>query len=326
MSEQVMPEDAFVEENVESPITEAIEGSEAEEIAVETSEEVTAETQEELKEEIADAIENGASEQEVQNMVKSFQLKVNGKTIEKEIDLSDEDALKRELQMAAAGRDSMQKARELEKAYEQALIDLKSDPLKFLQSELELDVDELSYNHLKALHEQSQKSPEEVEREKIQLELEQAREEARILKEEKERAEYEKIYEKEQQALNSEIESALEVHKDLPSTQKTFQRIAETMLFAMENGIEEVTVEDVIPQVKKDIEREMNEMFSEMPAEFYEKFIGKQNMEKMRQSRIAKAKSAPNPTKVKETAVPSQKKEKKERVRAKDYFKNLGLD
>lgn len=322
MSEQTMPEDAFVQENVEAPVEETVEATEQEAVESEGSE-VAADTQEELQDEISEAIENGASEQEVQNMIKSFQLKVNGKTIEKEIDLSDEEAITRELQMAAAGRESMQRARELEKAYEQALADLKSDPLNFLKSELELDVDELSYNHLKALHEQSQKSPEEVERERIQMELEQAREEARMLKEEKERIEYERVYAEQQQALNQEIETALSAHTDLPATQKTFQRIAETMLFAMENGIDDVTVEDVIPQVKKDIEREMNDMFSEMPIEFYEKFIGKQNMEKLRQQRVAKAKAAPNPSKVPETASKTHKQVKREKVKAKDFFKNI---
>lgn len=324
MSEETMPEDAFVQENEDASIEEVSEGSE--EISLEESSEINSDTQEELKEEISEAIENGASEQEVQNMIKSFQLKVNGKTIEKEIDLSDEDALKREFQMAAAGRESMQRARELEKAYEQALSELRSDPFKVLKNDLEMDVDELSYNHLKALHEQSQKSEEELERDRIQEELEIAREEARMLKEEKEKIEYERIYSDQQKALDTEINSALESHTDLPATQKTMQRIAETMLFAMENGIDDVTVEDVIPQVKKDIEREMNDMFSEMPIEFYEKFIGKQNMEKLRQQRIAKAKSAPNPTKLKETASKSQKSEKKEKIRSKDYFKNLGLE
>lgn len=327
MSEETMPEDAFVHEGAEESINEVEEV--AEEVSLEESgdnSEVVADTQEELKEEITDAIENGASEQEVQNMIKSFQLKVNGKTIEKEIDLSDEEAVTKELQLAAAGRESMQRARELEKAYEQALGDLKADPLKFLQSELELDVDELSYNHLKALHEQSQRSPEEIERDKIQSELQAAREEARMLKEEKERAEYERVYAEQQKSLDNEISTALESHTDLPATQKTFQRIAETMLFAMENGIDDVKVEDVIPQVKKDIEREMQDMFSEMPTEFYEKFIGKQNMEKLRKERIAKAKTAPNPSKVKETASNTQKKTKKEKISAKNYFKNLGLE
>lgn len=321
MSEEVMAEDAFVPENVE--LTEEVSTEEVEASSEETSEESGAETQEELQEEITEAIENGASEQEVQNMIKSFQLKVNGKTVEKEIDLSDEEALKREFQMAAAGRESMQRTRELEKAYEQALSELKSDPLKFLKSELEMDVDEISYNHLKKLHEQSQRSPEEVERERIQMELEQARAEARTLKEEKERAEYERVYAQQQQALNQEIEQTLSAHKDLPPTQKTFQRIAETMLFAMENGIEDVTVEDVIPQVKKDIETEMQSMFNEMPLEFYEKFIGKQNMNKLRQQRIEKAKSAPNPTKTKETAAKTEKK-KADRISARDFFRTLG--
>ena len=300
-----------------------IESGSEEVIAEGAPEAVEAETTEELQGEISDAIDAGASEEEVKSMIKSFELKVNGKTFTKELDLADEEAVKRELQKAHAGQLSMQKVRELEKSYEQALGELKSNPAKFL-GEMGMDFDELSYDHLKALNEEQKKSPEEQERDQFQRELEEARAEAKKLREEKDSAEYEKIYADQQKALNDEIGDALSSHSDLPPSQKTFQRIAETMLWAMENGFDDVKVEDVIPTVKQEIEKEMQETFNEMPLEFYEKFIGKQNMEKLRQDRISKAKSGSEASKVKETTIKKSKPKKIDKMRSKDYFKNLG--
>ena len=324
MSDEIVNDAADASENLESAELDS-------ELSLESdldgdnpeSSEIQAETAEELQDEIQEAIDNGASEEEVKSMIKSFELKVNGKTFTKELDLSDEDAVKRELQKAYAGQQAMQKVRELEKSYEQALSELQSNPAKFL-SEMGMDFDELSYNHLKSLNEQMQKSPEELAREQMQQELEEARAEAQRLKEEKESAEYERIYAEQQKALNDEIETALSAHKDLPPSQKTFQRIAETMLWAMENGFEDVKVDDVIPTVKAEIEKEMQSMFNDMPLEFYDKFIGKQNMEKLRQARLSKVKANPEQLKVKETATETPKEKKTKKIKTSDYFKNLG--
>ena len=212
MSEEIVAEAA--PEAVESS-AEVVESSEASapesnesESEISSVSDVQAETTSELQEEIQEAIEDGASEEEVKAMIKSFELKVNGKTFTKELDLSDEDAVKKELQMAYAGREAMQKSRELEKAYDMALEELKSNPAKFLQ-EMGMDFDELSYNHLKSLNEEMQKSPEELEKEQFQRELEEAREEARKLREEKEQIEYERVYAEQQKALNTESDVAL---------------------------------------------------------------------------------------------------------------------
>ena len=75
--------------------------------------EVAAETESELKDEIEDAIEEGASEEEVKNMIREFTLKVNGKEFKRQIDLNDEEAVKKELQLGLAGRQAMQRSKEL---------------------------------------------------------------------------------------------------------------------------------------------------------------------------------------------------------------------
>ena len=178
MSEEIVaeaaPEAVEVESNVEA----------SPEVVAEAAP-VVAESEAELHEEISEAIEDGASEEEVKSMIQSFELKVNGKTFTKELDLSDPEAVKKELQMAHAGRQSMQKVKELEKSYDQALEELRGNPAEFFKA-MGMDYDEMSYNHLKGINEQLQKSPEEQERDMFQKELEEARAEAKTLREEKE--------------------------------------------------------------------------------------------------------------------------------------------
>jgi 23S rRNA-/tRNA-specific pseudouridylate synthase len=96
-----------------------------------------------LEEVVQDALEQGASKKEVQSLIREFQLKVNGKTINRRIDLSDEAGLKNELQLAAAARSSMQDSANLKKLYEKEVGRLKSDPWAVLK-ELGMDPDELA--------------------------------------------------------------------------------------------------------------------------------------------------------------------------------------
>lgn len=324
MSEENITADA-VDEVIEST-DELIEesGDESEAIAEESGEvSVEAESVEELQDEIEQAIDEGASEEEVKDMVREFQLKVNGKTVSKKIDLSDEAALTRELQMAEAGRGAMQRSRELEKAYESALSELQADPLKVLE-EMGIDVDALSESRITSRIEHMKKTPEQIEREEIQAELKAAREEARALKEEKQARDQAKQMEEHQQLLDVEIKTALDGHATLPSSQKTYAKIVDTLLSAMDAGMHDVRVEDVLPIVEQELEAEMQEFFNDQPEEFYAKFLGKKNMNSLREKRVAKVKKANNVSNIAAVTKPKTDDGKpKKKVRAKDWFETL---
>lgn len=119
---------------------------------------------------IQDAIENGASKKEIQNMIKKFDLKVNGKTVSREVDLSDDNFLKNQFQLAEAARQSMQQSSELKKLYEKEVGRLRSNPWEVLK-ELGMDPDELAELRIQSRIEEMKKSPEQLERESIQKEL-----------------------------------------------------------------------------------------------------------------------------------------------------------
>ena len=102
-----MSEEITTPEAVETPVVESAEN---------VTPEASAET---IENEVQEAIEDGATQEEVANMIRKYELKVNGKTIEKEIDLSDEAAVIEQLQLAAAGRGAMQNNAELERNFEE---------------------------------------------------------------------------------------------------------------------------------------------------------------------------------------------------------------
>ena len=127
-------------------------------------------------------------------MIKEFELKVGGKTYKKKLDLNNEEELQRELQMAMAGRQAMQQKAELEKIYEQEIRRLQDNPWEVLQ-ELGFDPLELSESKLREYVQEQQKSPEQVERERIERELIAARKEAEDLKRRHEEMEFAKLQE-----------------------------------------------------------------------------------------------------------------------------------
>lgn len=286
----------------------------------------SSDSNQELQEAVEDAIANGASEKEVKNLIKEFQLKVNGKVINKTIDLSDETALKNELQLSAAARQAMQEAANLKKLYESEVNRLKQDPFSVL-AELGLDPDQLAEMRIQQRIEEMKKSPEQVEREKIQMELQAAREEARRLKEEREAEQFEKLKEEAAAQIEVEIEQALDAHKTLPKSRHIVKRIADSMLWAMNNGYD-VSAEDVMPLVEKEWREEMSRLMDDSPEDVLEQLIGQRNIERLRAKRLnamntsgIKTASSVKPT---VASVQKQEEQKREKIKQRDFFRNLG--
>ena len=320
MSEQSGGESSPVQEQ-SSPEIQESQGQEA------AQGEVSQEAQ--LQEVVETAIENGASEKQIQNMIKKYQLKVNGKTIEREVDLSNDDFIKNQLQLAEMSRIKMQESAELKKLYEKEVGRLKSNPWEVLQ-ELGMDPDELAELRIQSRIEEMKKSPEQIEREKIQKELQEAREEAKRLKEEKENLAFEKMKEQAAIQIETEIESALDAHKTLPKSRHVVKRIADSMLWAMNNGFDDVSAEDVIPLVEKELKDELNQFYDDMPDEFLEKFLGNKTSERLRAKRISSMpQNVPNLNSIKPTASAAKaaavaSQAPREKIKSRDFFKGLG--
>jgi hypothetical protein len=292
---------------------------------------VQADTVEELQEEVEQAIEDGATEQEVQDMIKEFQIKVNGKEKTVKLDLSDDDAIKRYLQLAEAGQGAMQKSAEMEKLWESEVKALLENPADVLR-ELGLDPLKLGEEWLTQEVENRKKSPDVLAKEKLERELAEARAK---LKEQEDAANQLKQAELDAQAdkeLNADIDEALKAHEKLPNTPEVRARIADNLLWAMENaeslGLnpDDISAKDVMPSVEREIKEELQKMMESLPENTMEEYIGKKNLERLRQKRLSAAQTT-NVSNIKETTesvAPKEDKSTKKKVRSRDYFKNLG--
>lgn len=277
--------------------------------------------------EIQEALDNGDTK-EAQRLIKKFQLKVRGKTVEKEVDLSDDDFIRNQLQLAEVSKQSMQESAELKKAYQKELERFRQNPWQVLE-ELGLNPDDLAESRIQQRIEEMKKSPEQLEKERIQAELQAAREEAKRLKEEKEQIEMQKLQEQAAIQIQDEIGKAISAHKTLPNSPYVVKRIADTMLWAMNNGHEDVTAEDVVAVVEQEMRQEMSQLYDEMPEELLEQFIGKKNIERMRKKRVAQVKATPSVNDIKATALATKaaeanKPKEKQRIDSRDFFKKLG--
>jgi hypothetical protein len=221
----------------------------------------------------------------------------------------------------------MQEAAGLKKLYESEVSRLKQDPFSVL-SELGLDPDQLAEMRIQQRIEEMKKSPEQVEREKIQAELQAAREESRKLKEERETEQFEKLKEQAAVQIETEIEQALDSHKTLPKSRHIVKRIADSMLWAINNGYQDVTAEDVMPLVEKEWREEMSRLMDDSPEDVLEQLIGQRNIERLRAKRLSAMSAANTKTanSVKPTAGSVQKQEDKprEKIKQRDFFKSLG--
>lgn len=277
-------------------------------------------------EDVQDAVESGElSVAEAKSLIKKFQLKIDGKIIDKELDMSDEEAVRNELQLAAVSRKRMEESAQLKKAYQKEMERLKSDPWSVLQ-ELGLDPEEMSVGYISRKVDEMKKSPEQLASEKLQKELEEARLESKKLREEKEEIERKKLQESAFSQINEEIDKAISGHKKLPNTDLVRKKIADTMLWAINQGHEDVTAEDVVPLVEREMKEELNRLYDSMDDDSLSDYIGKKNVDRMRKKRLAASK-VPGLSDVKATTASMNKEEPKPagpKLKAKDLFRQMG--
>lgn len=280
-------------------------------------------------EQLQEAVENGEiSKKEANKLLREFKLKVDGKEITKTYDLGDEDFLKQQFILAETARSRMSETANIKKAFQSEMGRLKQDPWAVMK-DLGLDPDELAELRIQQRIEEMKKSPEQVAQEKIQKELQEAREEARKLKEEKEQLEMSKLQEQAAVQLEDEIMGALDGHRTLPRSQYVVKRIADSMLWAMNNGFGDVSAEDVVPLVEKEMRDELNRFMDEMPEDMMEKYIGQRNIDRLRKRRVSAAKAAvPSVNDIKPTnkALSAEKKADapKQKIPARDFWKKVG--
>lgn len=227
---------------------------------------------------------------EIEKRIKKLKLKVDNKEYEEEIDLDDDEALIRHLQLGKMGQKRAQEKAELEKQFQQFFTALQQDPLSLLSQDFGMDTNKMIDDYINKQMEQAKKSPEQLERERLEVELHRLRQERESEKEVSKAKELERLQNQAFQQYDMQMEQALS-KTDLPKTPYTVKKIADYMLVALEAG-HDVSPEDVIPLVREEMHSDLKEMFNSLPEDQVEALLGEQVLNKLRKRRVAKAQEA----------------------------------
>ena len=259
--------------------------------------------------------------------LKKLSLKFNGK--EEDIELPFEieethaDWMKKQLQMSKLGSTKAQEYNQLEKEVSAFLKELKSNPRKALANPaIGIDIKQLAADILEEEIANSQKSPEQLEKERLEAELKAEREERAKEKQQRQEEEYNRLVEQEYERYDNLISSALE-KSDLPKSPYVVNKITDYMIMALQSG-RDLPVDSVVELAREEILDDIKQMFGVMPAETIEAILGQENLTKLRKSRVTKAKTAP-PTPVKASikdvaANISNKKQEESKQSFRDFF------
>ncbi|MEO0271685.1 MAG: hypothetical protein ABIM30_01175 [candidate division WOR-3 bacterium] len=237
----------------------------------------------------------GLSEAEKRSLRKKFQLKVNNKIKDIEVDLGNEEEVKKYLQKALAADEKFQESAQIRKAMENLILALKSDPLSVLtHPDLGINVKDLAEMVLAKEIEESQKSPEQKKIEELEKMLREKEEMAKRLEEEKYAAELQKLEQQIYEDLNKQIIDALS-NSNLPKSPRVIKRIGSVMRDAILQGYENVTVKDIIPYVEQQFYQEVMDVLEsvgddKLPS-MLEKVVGKKNLDRYRKAIVGKIKA-----------------------------------
>lgn len=268
---------------------------------------------------------------EARKMLKSLKIKYNGKEYEEQLpfEIPDDeksiDYMRKQLQMSKMAQSKSQEKAQMEKEVSEFIRQLQTNPRAVLEDpSLGINLQDLVSQYIEDQIEQSKKTPEQVEREKLEKELRRLQEEREKEKEDQRSRELERLQELEFQRYDTMISKSLE-GSDLPKSPYVVKKMADYMLMGLQEGMD-VTPEDVLPLVREEIQQEIKQMFGVMPEDVIEKIIGNDVLGKLRKKRVAQAK-APAPAKkvaVDTGAANNRAKEPTEpakKVTIKDFFK-----
>jgi hypothetical protein len=281
------------------------------------------EAEEEEKEEKKDDSKKKAKKEEkkLDKKLKKLKLKIDKNEEEIEFDLNDDKFLTEQLQLAKVAQKRMAEFGTLQKEVAAFIEALKNDPASVLQDpNIGIDVKKLAAQIIEREIENSKKSPEQLEREKLEAELKKLQDERKKEQEEAKNRELEQLQQREYERYDMAISNALE-KSDLPKTPYVVKKIADYMLLGLKEGID-VNPADVLTLVRDDMQKDLKEMFAVMPEEVIENMIGKDTINRIRKKNLVKAKEKP-PVPVAKSVVDTGRSEKSEKKTEKMSYKSF---
>jgi len=273
---------------------------------------------------VKDTKKETKAEKELKKALKKYEFQANGKKRSVELDIDNDEEVKKYLAKAAGADEKFEEAATIRKQAEQLVNMLKQNPMAILRHpELGLDVKALATQILNDELDDMNKTPEQKKLEELEKQLKDREEMLKRIEEEKRQSEMSRLQAEAYQQIDDDITTALG-NSDLPKSPYVVKRIADAMIEAVNLGHEDVRVADIMPYVESQILSEIQAMFEAKPAETMEKIIGKKNLDTYRKAKLTKAKKpVETAQQIKDMGnkdKPKQEVKEEQKVRFKDLF------
>lgn len=258
---------------------------------------------------------------------KKYNLKVNGKARDVELDINNDAEVQKYLQKAYAADEKFQEAALTRKQMDYLIDQLRTNPIAVLQHEaLGINVKELAQKVMEQELEDLAKSPEQKRIEELEHKLKAKEEREKQLEDENREKELSRMESEAVQALDEQITSAI-TKSSLPKSPYVVKRLADAMIEAVNLGYTEVTPEQIMPFVEEQLTEEIQRMFEASPDEVMEKLVSKKRLDGYRKAKVSKSKSSQVPMDtlkaIKDVGSKGDgsKKNEQEPFRVRDLFK-----
>ena len=225
----------------------------------------------------------------------NLKLKVDGKEYDEALPFDIPDTpearewMTKNLQLSKVSQKRMSEFSKLQSEAQQFIEELRKNPEKILSDpNLGIDMKKLAARVIEEEIANSQKSPEQLEKEKLQAELKRMKEDRDREKEDFQKKESERLTQQAYEQYDTEMTRAIE-KSDLPKSPYVVKKMADYLYTALQNGVD-LTADEVMPLVREEIQKDIADMFSTMPEDVISKILGKDVLTKLRKSNIARAK------------------------------------
>lgn len=276
--------------------------------------------------------EGSKKETAAEKKARKLSLKVDGKEEIVDLDalLSNEEELKKELQLSRAAKRRMQEAAEIKKEREQLDAELKeffnvlrTDPRKILSDpSIGVDIKKLAEQIMNEELERAAKDPKELELEEAKKKLEALEKERKEEKDKLEKERFEALVNQNAAKLETDIMTALQ-DNSIPNNPLIISRIAQYMELALHNDVD-VPVKEIIPIVMGEIQNDVKEMVKHLKPDQVKALFG-DVVDGMRKEDIKKIKDITNLNAIKDVGqTPPEKKEEK-KMSIKQWMKGGSL-
>lgn len=234
-------------------------------------------------------------------LLTSLKLKIDGKEFTEKLPFGiPEDAaeyMTKQLQMSKMGQKRAQEHAELQKQVNTFIEELRKNPRKILSDpNIGIDIKQLAASIIEEEIEKSKKSPEQLDKERLETRLREIEEERKNEKEVLQKREFDLLQTQAYDEYDKQITSAIE-SSNLPKSPYIVKKVADYMLMGLQEGMD-ITAADVLPLVEEEMKSDLKQMFAVLPEDVIEKLVGKDVLGRLRKKNVAKAKgSAPIPSK-----------------------------